>query len=499
MKSKLMAEFIGTFWLVLGGCGSAMLAATFASADNINIGLVGVSLAFGLTVLTMAYAVGHISGGHFNPAVSIGLVAGGRFSAKELVPYIIAQVLGAIAAAALRNAELFAQPDQSLSAQSSRLSAIVDSVDDGLLVEDDEGILIYANGVVTGLAAGPAGGFPVVPTETRAAELLLAIVTNSVDPAETATALELVRDTGNTWCEVELTAADGGLQTWRVRSFVVTDAQTVEIGRGLIWTDVTRDRELDRMKSGLLATVSHEFRTPLALIKGYATTLLADDVQWGEADRFEFLELVANEADRLTTLVQRLLDMRRIDAGLVDLQTVSIELDSLISAAVAGVGPAVDRISVGPVPELVVQADETRIVTALRNLLDNACKYSPPGSPVEVHIHLDRAPGRSTAGSRGPTGQHDEVVIRVNDRGAGVPEEDRASLFEMFVRGDRGLDAATGGTGLGLAIARGFVQAHGGRIWIEDRPGGGSVFAMSLPVTMDGSSIVPVGPSVVER
>lgn len=101
MKSKLMAEFIGTFWLVLGGCGSAMLAATFAAGDNINIGLVGVSLAFGLTVLTMAYAVGHISGGHFNPAVSIGLAVGGRFSFAELVPYIISQVLGAIAAAAV--------------------------------------------------------------------------------------------------------------------------------------------------------------------------------------------------------------------------------------------------------------------------------------------------------------------------------------------------------------------------------------------------------------
>ena len=101
MHNKLLAEFIGTFWLVLGGCGSAMLAATFGSSDFINIGLVGVSLAFGLTVLTMAYAVGHISGGHFNPAVSIGLFVGGRFSAVDLVPYIIAQVLGAVAASAL--------------------------------------------------------------------------------------------------------------------------------------------------------------------------------------------------------------------------------------------------------------------------------------------------------------------------------------------------------------------------------------------------------------
>jgi aquaporin Z len=92
---KYGAEFVGTFWLVLGGCGSAVLAAAF---PDVGIGLLGVSLAFGLTVLTMAFAIGHISGCHLNPAVSFGLWAGGRFPAKELAPYIIAQVLGAIAA-----------------------------------------------------------------------------------------------------------------------------------------------------------------------------------------------------------------------------------------------------------------------------------------------------------------------------------------------------------------------------------------------------------------
>jgi aquaporin Z len=96
VSKKLGAEFIGTFWLVLGGCGSAVLAAAF---PNVGIGLLGVSLAFGLTVLTMAFAIGHISGCHLNPAVSIGLWAGGRFSASELLPYIITQVLGATAAA----------------------------------------------------------------------------------------------------------------------------------------------------------------------------------------------------------------------------------------------------------------------------------------------------------------------------------------------------------------------------------------------------------------
>lgn len=96
--NKYFAEFFGTFWLVFGGCGSAVLAAAF---PELGIGFAGVSLAFGLTVLTMAYAVGHISGGHFNPAVSVGLLVGGRFSASQLVPYIIAQVLGAIAAGAV--------------------------------------------------------------------------------------------------------------------------------------------------------------------------------------------------------------------------------------------------------------------------------------------------------------------------------------------------------------------------------------------------------------
>lgn len=104
LSKKLIAEFIGTFWLVFGGCGSAVFAAAVLADDNVfplGIGFVGVSLAFGLTVMTMAYAVGHISGGHFNPAVSFGLWAGGRFPSSELLPYIAAQVIAAIVAAGL--------------------------------------------------------------------------------------------------------------------------------------------------------------------------------------------------------------------------------------------------------------------------------------------------------------------------------------------------------------------------------------------------------------
>jgi aquaporin Z len=105
LKHKTLAEFFGTFWLVFGGCGSAVLAAMFLAGDespvNLGIGFVGVSLAFGLTVMTMAYAIGHISGCHLNPAVTVGLVVGGRHPASEAIPYIIAQVLGGIAGAAV--------------------------------------------------------------------------------------------------------------------------------------------------------------------------------------------------------------------------------------------------------------------------------------------------------------------------------------------------------------------------------------------------------------
>ncbi len=109
---RLGAEFLGTFWLVFGGCGSAVLAAAF---PEVGIGLLGVSLAFGLTVLTMAYAVGHISGGHFNPAVTLGLWVGGRFPAGEILPYWVVQVIGAVAAAALLYVIASGQPEFSLS------------------------------------------------------------------------------------------------------------------------------------------------------------------------------------------------------------------------------------------------------------------------------------------------------------------------------------------------------------------------------------------------
>ncbi|MEM9131163.1 MAG: ATP-binding protein [Actinomycetota bacterium] len=381
-----------------------------------------------------------------------------------------------IAGAALRNAELFARTDKSLQEQSSRLSAIVESVDDGLLVEAGDGRLLYANGTMVDLLA--AGGEPALDMVDLPSgdDVVRRLVGIAVEPTTAATELERLRSsTAESFCELELRHHDGADRTWRVRRLTVADERNQQIGQGLVWTDVTRDRQLDRMKSGLLATVSHEFRTPLALIKGYASTLLAEDVEWEETDRREFLHLVATEADRLTGLVQRLLDMRRIDAGMLDLRRVPIELDSIIAAAVAGVGAERRRVTVGPVPRREVLVDETRIVTAVRNVVENACTYSPPDKAVEVEVELRPGSGPDLAAGV------EEIRISVLDRGPGVPDEAKSSIFEVFVRGNSDLDAPHAGTGLGLAIARGFVVAHGGRIRVEDRAGGGSIFQLAIP------------------
>ncbi len=408
-----------------------------------------------------------------------------------------------IAAAALRNAELFARTDLSLQEQSSQLEAIVESVDEGIMVEAASGLVIYSNAKMAelrpaqALASSGSGD-----TELTSNELVGQIVDRAVHPVKTTQLLDQLQADHESWVDVELLEPDGSVRTQRVRRFDVLDGRGQILGRGQVWTDVTKDHELQRMKTGLLAAVSHEFRTPLTLIKGYATTLLAQDVTWSETDRDEFLNLVVAEADRLTALVVRLLDMRRIDAGMVDLQTAPVELIEIIDAAIDGLGYIKHRLHIGEVPDVILLADDARLSTALRNLIENACKYSEAN---QDHAEPDLAgPDNAQANITGPSSNpskpavdaqtpamveieaqvsDEQILITVSDRGPGIPDPMKEQIFGTFVRGDNRLNASHGGTGLGLALARGFVNAHDGRLWVEDRVGGGSVFSISLPRT----------------
>jgi K+-sensing histidine kinase KdpD len=231
----------------------------------------------------------------------------------------------------------------------------------------------------------------------------------------------------------------------------------------------------DRLRSDLLANVSHELRTPLASILTGATDLLARPRL--PAPVHADVEAIIGEARRLERLVSDLLDMARIEAHALTLDPVEIELGDAVDAAAARLRLAspVRPVAISLPPDgLEVLADWHRLGQILDNLLQNADRHAPSGTPITV----EAAPGKRSM-----------VVIRVIDQGPGVPVEQRERIFERFVRGvtDRktgedGHGAVPSGTGLGLAIVRGLVEAHAGRVWIEDpEEGEGAHFAFTLP------------------
>ncbi|MFE9423318.1 ATP-binding protein [Kitasatospora sp. NPDC006697] len=228
-----------------------------------------------------------------------------------------------------------------------------------------------------------------------------------------------------------------------------------------------RQAEGNRIRTALLAAVSHDLRTPLAGIKAAVSSLRAEDVQWSPADEAELLAGIEAGADRLDHLINNLLDMSRLQTGTVTPLIQEVDLDEVVPFALGGVPLESVRLEV-PESLPMVSADAGLLERALANLIENAVKYSPPGQRVLVRADaLDASP----AGER--------VELRVVDRGPGVPEEAKEKIFAPFQRyGDAPRGA---GVGLGLAVARGFVESMGGSITAEDTPGGGLTMVVSLP------------------
>lgn len=224
-------------------------------------------------------------------------------------------------------------------------------------------------------------------------------------------------------------------------------------------------QEADRLKSAFLATVSHELRTPLTSIKGFAETLLSEDVTWDEATQRDFLETIVEEADKLRDLVNQLLDMAQLEAGTLQLSRHACSLPHIVDVTTERMQPLLmsRSVQVHLTPDLpLINADHERVVSILRNLLENIVKYTPEDTPITITAHLvDKF-----------------VQITVSDKGPGIPPENMEHLFERFHRGDH---PDISGTGLGLAICRGLVQAHGGRIWAESQLGQGTSIYFTLP------------------
>jgi signal transduction histidine kinase len=241
-------------------------------------------------------------------------------------------------------------------------------------------------------------------------------------------------------------------------------------------------RELDRLKSELLQTVSHELRTPLGAIKGFTTTLMEHDRRLSREEKREFLEIIDQESDRLRGLIEDLLDMTKIEAGVLLLDRQAVSVAKLVADAVKAVAShsPEHRFQASVPTDLYVEVDPRRVRQVLHNLLENAVKYSPDGGTV--HVQAARGPSRGA-------GAADVVVIGVHDEGIGIARHDLPKVFDRFHRVDNEVGRKVGGSGLGLAICRGIVEAHAGRIWAESEPSAGSTFSFTLPLAAGGQPL----------
>jgi two-component system, OmpR family, sensor histidine kinase KdpD len=225
--------------------------------------------------------------------------------------------------------------------------------------------------------------------------------------------------------------------------------------------------EAERLRSSLLSSVSHDLRTPLSVIKGAASALVESDTNLAEAARHDLAQTIEEEADRLNRLVRNLLDMTRLAVGPVQVSKEWQPIDGVVGAALGRLEAQLlgRNIATRLPPDLpVVPIDGVLVEQLLINLLENAAKYTPDGSPIEISAQKDEG----------------DLVLEIADRGPGIPPESAREIFEKFFRLPHERDG--GGAGLGLAICRAIVEAHGGRIWVEDREGGGAVFRFALPI-----------------
>lgn len=254
-------------------------------------------------------------------------------------------------------------------------------------------------------------------------------------------------------------------------------------GAQIMLHDITRERQTDALREGLISNVSHELRTPLASIKGYATTLLRKDVTWDASTQREFIEIIDEESDRLRELIDSLLDMSKIEAGVLPIERLPVQIARIAKQTAAELKGKSDRhtisVDFGSGFPL-VESDPRRIAQVLRNLIENAIKYSPAGGRVTVEGRLVEAGDTQYRLSAPPAPPL--VLVSVSDEGSGMPQKDQERLFERFYRGS-GENKRVSGSGLGLYICRGIIEAHGGRIWVDSALGKGTRVTFALPVS----------------
>ncbi len=354
-----------------------------------------------------------------------------------------------------------------LSGERNRSSAILRSMVEGVAVIDAQERLVFCNRAfseILNLDSARSEGRPLIEL-VRITELLT-LIRRALKGEE----------------GLQSDIATGIVQQ---RSFVVTAApvKALEAGVGsgagaaekpsgavVVLHDVTELRRLERVRQDFVANVSHEFKTPLTAIQGFAETLLAGALDDPNNNR-RFLEIIRDHAARLARLTDDLLKLARIEAGKLEIEFSSVGLTELIEGCAETTLLKASRkqitLEIDIPPGLpAVRGDASLLRDVLQNLLDNAIQYTPAGGRIQVS---------AMAGAR-------EAVITVADTGIGIPLAEQERIFERFYRVDIARSREAGGTGLGLSIAKHIVEAHGGRLWVESTVGSGSRFSFSVPL-----------------
>jgi PAS domain S-box-containing protein len=359
--------------------------------------------------------------------------------------------VAASTSAALSNAELY----QRVELERERSVAILANIAEGIVAVDRDGKVVLWNSaaeVITGIPAPAALGRAPVDVLQRSLDAPDA-------QARGERLVPIMRGREEVWLSVT--------------EAVMRDPLGAVAGRIFAFRDISGDRLVEQVKSDFVSTVSHELRTPLTSIYGFAETLLRQDVMFGEEERQTFLRYIASESQRLTSIVDTLLNVARLDTG--DLQVNLAETD--VRDVVGQVLETVAAMDVNghefvvelPDEPLAAKADPEKLRQVCTILVDNALRYSPDGGTVTV----------------GAARRQDTVEVSVADEGIGIPQADQEQIFRKFYRGsDAELRVGAGGTGLGLFIARGLVTAMGGRIWVSSQEGAGSRFAFELPAAV---------------
>ena len=351
-------------------------------------------------------------------------------------------------------AERIQQRVGQLESENNRLEIILESITEAILVVDRAGRVVLANKALANL-------FGIDPP----LEGLLTAEVVRYSAIQDALA-GCLADGRRREMEVDLTGA-------RERHLDLQVAPVFEgnecIGAVAVLYDITRLRELERVRRDFVANVSHELRTPLTAIKGYAEILSEGAVADRETAR-RFTGIIENHADRLTRLLGDLLDLSRLESDQLEVELIPCELKPLVDTSVGSVRQAAAQkqidIHLDIPPSVQVICDPKLIEQALINLLDNAVKYTPAGGKVRI-------------GTR-PVEGADRLTIYVEDTGIGIPSEDLGRIFERFYRVDKGRSRDLGGTGLGLSIVRHIAEVHGEQVSVQSKLGAGTTFSFEL-------------------